>query len=192
MRDELEHPSDELLLRSLDGEIEAAEDAQVRAHTSTCTPCRERLRKIERVSAAVQAHAAALGSEAVEAQRAALVAALDRPPRDRAPRKQPAQYRRLALAAAVLAAAGIWVLASRRPAVPVATAQGARADGFIALPYSDENLAPEGAVVLQVELPPTALLLAGLPLRDDSAGGRVKAEVLVGADGLARGIRFIN
>jgi hypothetical protein len=80
---------------------------------------------------------------------------------------------------------------SAKPTVPVAAARNRATEGFIALPYSDENLAPEGAVVLQVELPRAALLLAGMPV-NDAPGGRVRAEVLVGADGLARGIRFIE
>jgi len=98
----------------------------------------------------------------------------------------------LACAAAVLLAIGIW-RAIPRPAAP-ATPPGSAAlgNGFIALPYSDENLSQEGAVVLEVEVPRSALLLAGMPAGDGQSKGRVKAEVMVGADGLARAIRFVN
>jgi hypothetical protein len=100
-------------------------------------------------------------------------------------------YAMLAAAAAVILAAGIGFLLLRSPNAPARTPQIA-ADAFIDLPYSDENLSGEGAVVLQVELPRSAVALAGIPVSDDPAEGRVKAEVLVGADGLARAIRFRN
>ena len=94
-------------------------------------------------------------------------------------------------AAALILAAGIGFLLLKSPNAPARTPQIA-ADAFIDLPYSDENLSGEGAVVLQVELPRSAVALAGIPVSDDPAEGRVKAEVLVGADGLARAIRFRN
>ena len=101
--------------------------------------------------------------------------------------------------AAVLAIAATVVLAlvfrpAPAPSTPVGGVRGAATDanGFIALPYSDENLAPEGAVVLEVEVPRSALLLAGIPSGESGSTDRVKAEVMVGADGLARAIRFVN
>jgi hypothetical protein len=65
-------------------------------------------------------------------------------------------------------------------------------EAFIALPYSDDSLSSEGAVVLQVELPRSAAALAGMPVNYSSGNPRVKAEVVVGADGLARAIRFLD
>jgi hypothetical protein len=97
----------------------------------------------------------------------------------------------IAAAAALILATGIGLLVSRPPRMPARAPQMA-ADAFIDLPYSDENLSGEGAVVLQVELPRSAVALAGIPVSDGAADGRVKAEVLVGADGLARAIRFRN
>ena len=96
----------------------------------------------------------------------------------------------LATAAAVLLAVGLSF--PRKPPAAIPSLPSAATGAFIALPYSDENLSPEGAVVLQVEIPRSALLLAGLPAAGRGAGDRVKAEVVVGADGLARAIRFLN
>jgi hypothetical protein len=43
-----------------------------------------------------------------------------------------------------------------------------------------------------VELPRSALLSFGLPVDPDRASERVKADVLVGGDGVARAIRFVS
>jgi hypothetical protein len=97
----------------------------------------------------------------------------------------------LAIAACLILAAGISLMVSKPNARPGSAPQMAT-DSFIALPYSDENLSGEGAVVLQVEVPRSAVALAGIPVGDGPSNGRVKAEVIVGADGLARAIRFLN
>lgn len=46
--------------------------------------------------------------------------------------------------------------------------------------------------VLRVELPRSALAGFGLPLNAERAGERVKADVLMGDDGIARAIRFVR
>ncbi|MCA1614700.1 MAG: hypothetical protein LC795_11275 [Acidobacteria bacterium] len=50
----------------------------------------------------------------------------------------------------------------------------------------------EEAHLVRVELPRSALASFGLPVGADSAGGRVKADVLLGEDGIARAIRFVR
>ena len=50
----------------------------------------------------------------------------------------------------------------------------------------------EEAHLVRVELPRAALASFGLPVGADSAGGRVKADVLLGEDGIARAIRFVR
>ncbi len=46
--------------------------------------------------------------------------------------------------------------------------------------------------VVRVELPRSALMSFGLPMDMDRAGERIKADVVVGNDGLARAIRFVR
>ena len=46
--------------------------------------------------------------------------------------------------------------------------------------------------LVRVELPRSALASFGLPVNAEAAGGRVKADVLLGEDGTARAIRFIR
>jgi hypothetical protein len=50
----------------------------------------------------------------------------------------------------------------------------------------------ESGQILRVELPRSALLSFGLPVDPDRASERVKADVLVGGDGVARAIRFVS
>ena len=176
------HPSSELLFCRLDGELAADAADRLDTHLSECAECRDRWNRLRTVSEAVDGYSMTLGSPG--GQRSALIAALKA-------REQRTYWTFAAAAAALILAAGIGVLVSR-PAKTPARAPQMAADAFIDLPYSDENLSGEGAVVLQVELPRSAVALAGIPVSDGPADGRVKAEVLVGADGLARAIRFRN
>ena len=50
----------------------------------------------------------------------------------------------------------------------------------------------DGGQVMRVELPRSALISFGLPMDMERATERVKADVLVGNDGLARAIRFVR
>lgn len=46
--------------------------------------------------------------------------------------------------------------------------------------------------LVRVELPRSALMSLGLPMNMERAGERIKADVVVGEDGLARAIRFVR
>jgi hypothetical protein len=50
----------------------------------------------------------------------------------------------------------------------------------------------DGGQLVRVELSRSAMLNMGLPVNMDRYGERVKADVLLGADGLARAIRFVQ
>jgi hypothetical protein len=50
----------------------------------------------------------------------------------------------------------------------------------------------DGGHVVRVELPRSAMASFGLPVNFERAGGRVKADVLLGDDGIARAIRFVR
>lgn len=66
------------------------------------------------------------------------------------------------------------------------------ATGFFPIGYGTAPNLQEGGQLLRVELPRSAVARLGLPVNMDRAGERVKADVLVGADGLAQAIRFIH
>src|SRR5581483_5442373 len=63
---------------------------------------------------------------------------------------------------------------------------------FVLLPYGDPSMVNESATVVRVELPRSALQLAGFTVPQDAASDRVQADVLLGADGLAHAVRFVG
>ena len=187
------HLSDELLLRHLDGEGTHA----AAAHVEACVGCRRRLARLRDVSFAIEGYSASLADpRSADRQRAALLAALRTSPKTVAMRastsRSPVGGLVLAAAAAVLLAVAIQGPVAGPPKSGTPARSTGPGNSFIALPYSDENLTAEGAVVLQVEVPRSALMLAGVPASESRVSGRVKAEVVVGPDGLARAIRFLD
>ena len=99
-----------------------------------------------------------------------------------------------AIAAAIVVLVWMGPLASR-PAVPAADA-AAIADettaGFYPLPDADALPPVESAMVVRVQMPLTSLELIGFPINEQRAAERVEAEVLLGQDGLARGVRLVE
>ena len=63
---------------------------------------------------------------------------------------------------------------------------------FIPLMQGERLTQGEGGHLVRVELPRSALERFGLPINAERTGGRVKADVLLGEDGLARAIRFVR
>lgn len=63
---------------------------------------------------------------------------------------------------------------------------------FIALSYVAPANLQDGGQIVRVELPRSAMASFGLPVNMDRLGERVKADVLVSADGFARAIRFVQ
>jgi hypothetical protein len=58
---------------------------------------------------------------------------------------------------------------------------------------SGSNLAPlDGGHLVRVELPRSALVSFGLPMNENRADERIKADVLFGNDGVARAVRFVQ
>lgn len=78
----------------------------------------------------------------------------------------------------------------------VNTAQNSMTDDiatdFIPLTYGGDLSALDGGRVVRVELPRTAMARFGLPVNAERAAEPVKADVLLGDDGLAQAIRFIR
>jgi hypothetical protein len=63
---------------------------------------------------------------------------------------------------------------------------------FMPLGYAGPINVQDGGQLVRVELSRSAMLSMGLPVNMDRYGERVKADVLLGADGLARAIRFVQ
>jgi len=63
---------------------------------------------------------------------------------------------------------------------------------YIPLTYLADATAMESGTVLRVELPHSALIAMGLPAPVERIDSRVKVDVVVGDDGVARAVRFVR
>lgn len=103
--------------------------------------------------------------------------------RDRAPRPNYAQHARAV-------SNGYTNRGLPRPA-PAAAAQEVATE-FIPLAHAGPYTPAEEGHLVRVELPRSALASFGLPVNAEASGGSVKADVLMGQDGIARAIRFVR
>ena len=63
---------------------------------------------------------------------------------------------------------------------------------FFPLSYGGDQKPMESGEVIRVQMPRSALIAFGLPVNVERADVPVKADLLVGEDGLARAIRFVR
>jgi len=63
---------------------------------------------------------------------------------------------------------------------------------YIPLTYLTDATAVDGGIVVRVELSHSALIAMGAPVNIERTDSRVKADVVVGDDGVARAIRFVR
>ena len=66
------------------------------------------------------------------------------------------------------------------------------ATDFMPIGYVSPTSLQDGGSVVRVELPRSTIVSMGFAVNMDRYGERVKADVLLGADGLARAIRFVQ
>jgi len=82
---------------------------------------------------------------------------------------------------------------TKTAALPSDQAQGSEvAMNFYRLPDADILPPLDSATIVRVRLPISSLRLMGVPVNEDRADESVQADVLLGQDGLARGVRFVN
>jgi hypothetical protein len=96
----------------------------------------------------------------------------------------------------------VWVREAPKPAAgtaaatamlatsPVAVEEEEADASFYPLPQAEALPAVENAMVVRVELPVASLRLMGFPVDEERADAAVQAELLLGQDGLARGVRL--
>jgi hypothetical protein len=66
------------------------------------------------------------------------------------------------------------------------------ATDFLPMSYGSTANLQDGGQMVRVELPRAAMASFGLPVNMDRANEKVKADVLLGVDGLAHAIRFVR
>jgi len=101
----------------------------------------------------------------------------------------------VAIAAGILMVAG--AVASRggrpeNPAAPAAVTPRRVTTGFLPVMYGEDLNPWETRRLVRVRLPRTALSYFGVPVNENRIGERVEADVLIGEDGTARAVRFVQ
>jgi hypothetical protein len=109
--------------------------------------------------------------------------------RARHPRKAPIWL--YAAAACVLLLLALSFIYTRRNTPPRADFIY-NASGFVALPYSQSGVPVESLVVIRVAVTPSQLSSMGVAVPAAASTARVKADVLVGQDGVARAVRLVQ
>jgi hypothetical protein len=66
------------------------------------------------------------------------------------------------------------------------------ATDFMPLGYMNASTFQDGGQIIRVELPRSRLASFGIPVNMDRYNERVKADILLGVDGMARAIRFVQ
>lgn len=109
-----------------------------------------------------------------------------------------ARHRRINTKWIAVAAAALLVLLSgfylgRRTAPPIVNEERYNAlTGFVELPYAQSGVPLEDAVVMRVNIKESELESMGIPSVARNPGRRIKADLLVGQDGMARAIRLVE
>jgi hypothetical protein len=76
--------------------------------------------------------------------------------------------------------------------LPADVTGDAAAGDFIPLPNADRLPQDEDMNVVRVEVPRSAMIALGYSVPADRASERVRADVVMGSDGLARAVRFLD
>jgi len=197
---------------------ELARQSEPSGHLRECTACAALWERQRSLMAGLRAVAAESGhwqaSAAVEARLLAEFrshAGMPSGPRFTGPALVWGTLAGWAAAAAVLIALAMFLVSGRQPqlarrSAPAATewaAVEATADfmstgdssydeGFIPLPNTEGITPAEEVNLVRVEVPRSAMIELGFAVSAERASEPVEAEVALGADGLARAVRFLN
>ena len=196
----------EQFLKSIEDGAPEPANAESLAHLSQCPECAGRQQMVHDLRALAAQERKLEASPRVEAFLLSEFRRYAHGPRPVAPPRPVAAWRMPALWAAaaglVLMASALWRVPGQHASFPPAASEAAvqPADmedagdnnGFIPLPNA-EGLTPNDDVnVVSVEVPRSAVVAAGIPLTDDRPSELVKADVMLGPDGMPRAIRLAN
>jgi anti-sigma factor RsiW len=187
-----------------------AERAVLDRHASECPACAARMARVNRLSGSLRLLAQELGEVDTPARVEANLTAAFREIHGARVAGPAAWWRVPALpwaAAAVVAAVlacGFWLAPKRAAAPPNAhhsrSSQVELAtftnqdldDGFIPIPDAPQIDPNDDVNVVRMELPRSELLAVGLNVDPSQVSDTVEAEVMLGSDGLARAVRFME
>lgn len=213
-----DHLSQDLIFRTLDDELTAAEHVECESHLAVCEICRQKLSSLRDFSSHIEAAvlsapvpAAGNGrrnlQKAIEEHRLTAPVVLQHPAR---------VMRRFGWGMAIAAtlAFGVMLAPKHEAVLPLATVvepvshtaamQTAtiEVDGetFLPVPYSNADLQSAAPHIVQMQVPIASLVDVGIVLEPVSnrigsgqdGEGSVLADVLVGADGQPRGVHVLG
>jgi hypothetical protein len=187
--------------------VEAELETEHRAHLAECPACRAHMARQQELAAGLRRMAETFSGTRAPAR---VETRLLRAFRDQngVPALQVRNRWLMPLcwsaAAALLLALALW-LSGARQAIPqrptpalaeVAFSSDpdtvAQDDGFIPLPHA-ERIAPNEAInMVRMEVPRSTLLELGFTVNPDQTADQVEADVLLGSDGMARAVRFLD
>ena len=192
---------------------ELADSREAHSHAEECEACARRMAQQKALVAGLRAAAVEWrANEAPERVEHGLVAAFRSQQRRQEKRGRGIWLPVLtwASAAAVLVVLAVLTIRGNKPVPPRHAAPGAvqwasavapadwmaeedsNSGEFIPLPNAEQVGENEDVNVVRVEVPRSAMLAVGLPVNPDQASELVEADVMLGSDGLARAVRFVN
>jgi len=197
MKTNAEHPAESMLVLALDNELDRQEADAILDHVSGCDGCRKTFEEFRRLSEQIVNY-----HQTLRIRRPA--------------RRHVLPYVAAAAVFLLATSAWYWMKMSDRPvtqpvqvvakavepvkiespAVPAVHRVQRRPSHtsavFIALPFSDSALPLTDARVVRAKIPIEELRLTGLTVEPAPKGASIEADVLIGIDGLPRGIRFVQ
>lgn len=207
------HPAEAQLLLALDGELQPGEAKEISQHVDHCAVCRAQWDRWNRISERIEEHQHNLlqaqappvrpqrssGSVRAIAALTGIAAALlcmvwlfgraSPPPPPLRVSETPESVVAVTPPSAPAAEPPVTRRVQQRNRVSRPVPAN---NSFIALPFSDNALPLGDATVVRVQMAVEELQSAGLPILDARPGTPVEADVLVGIDGLPRGIRLVH
>lgn len=208
-RYESDHLSNDVLVRSLDGELTSSKAFSVEEHLKACRLCQARQAELQRVSIGLEQSVRSVNLAIPALERSRLASRLrDARGASATPLSRTLTQFGWALAAAASLAVGLAYLPLTRgkvtasPAVEARTARTGspfEVDGetFFYLPYSNPDLPASSSHVVQMRVPLSSLADAGVlvePLdsRMATPDRAVLADVLLGLDGQPIGVHVLS
>jgi anti-sigma factor RsiW len=203
-----QHLPNDVLTRLLDCELNSAEAAAAQAHVDECAECRARYVELDDVSKQFENFAGSVAPAVAETERETLLLLMKTEAGSPRPRQQKVLQRfawGMALAASL--ALGLLVAPHFRQASPqnvttaVARESGSvlEVDGesFVAVPYSNPDLPVAVHRIVQMQVPVSSLVDAGVhfeSISSEASGSdeSVLADVLLGIDGQPLGVHVLS
>jgi hypothetical protein len=98
------------------------------------------------------------------------------------------------IAASLVVAAGLYlaVLRHQNAIQGVSHNEDNQASGFITLPYAQSGVPLEQPVIVRVDIPVSELGMMGVRVAPTGIKQRVRADLLIGQDGVARAVRVVE